>query len=137
MKEYSFDDLHIDQTASFEVKITQEMLDKFCEISGDINPLHRDEEFAKSKGFPGRVAYGMLVASLYSCLAGVHLPGKNCILHSVQSDFIRPVFIGDTLVVRGGITEKNESVRQIVIKATICNQANRKVSKARIEAGVI
>lgn len=102
MNEYTFDELSVGQKESFTAEITEEMMDKFRDISGDVNPLHTDAEFAKCKGFPGRVTYGMLVASLYSRLAGVYLPGKNCLLQSVQSDFMRPVFAGDTLAIEGG-----------------------------------
>ena len=117
--------------------ITADMLEKFKDISGDNNPLHTDENFAKEKGFKSRVVYGMLTASLYSCLAGEYLPGKNCLLQSVHADFLNPVFIGDTLTVTGKITEKHDSVRQIIIKAVIRNQDGKKISKAKIEAGVL
>ena len=57
-------------------------------------------------------------------------------LQSVYSDFLHPVFVGDVLRIEGQVTEKNDSVRQVVIKVVIRNQHGKKVSKARIEAGV-
>ena len=66
----------------------------------------------------------------------MYIPGENCLLQSVHADFLRPVFIGDTLTVIGKIIEKNDSVRQVVIKAVIRNQKGEKVSRAKIEAGV-
>lgn len=137
MNEYSYEELVVGQEESFARTITVEMMNAFRCLSGDENPLHADEIFAKSKGFSSRVVYGMLSASLYSCLAGVHLPGKHCFLQSVHADFLNPVFIGDTLTVSGKITEKNDSVRQIVIRAVICNQDGEKVSRAKIEAGIL
>ena len=137
MNEYNYENLAVGQEASFSRTITVEMMESFLHLSGDENPLHADEAFAKENGFPGRVVYGMLTASLYSCLAGVHLPGKNCLLQSVHADFLHPVFIGDTLTVNGKITEKIDSVRQIVIRAVIRNQDGKKVSRAKIEAGVL
>lgn len=137
MNECSYEDISIGQEASFSRTITAEMMDSFLLLSGDENPLHADEAFAKGKGFPERVVYGMLTASLYSCLAGMHLPGKNCLLQSVHADFLHPVFLGDTLTVNGEITEKTDSVRQIVIRAVIRNQDGKKVSRAKIEAGVL
>lgn len=113
------------------------MMEKFKAVSGDNNPLHTDENFAREKGFKSRVVYGMLTASLYSCLTGEYLPGRNCLLQSVHADFLSPVFIGDTLTVSGKITEKYDSVRQIIIKAVIRNQDGKKVSRAKIEAGVL
>ena len=79
----------------------------------------------------------MLTSSMYSCLGGVYIPGENCLLQSVHADFLAPVFIGDTLTCTGKIVEKNDSVRQIVIKAIIRNQDGKKVSRAKIEAGVL
>ena len=137
MNDFKFEELFVGQTVEFSRDVTTDMLEKFQNISGDNNPLHTDEDFAKSKGFKGRVVYGMLTASLYSCLAGVYLPGKNCLLQSVHADFLNPVFIGDTLTVTGKIIEKHDSVRQIIIKAVIKNQDGKKISRAKIEAGVL
>ena len=133
---YTFDELSVGQSAEFDASVTGKMLDAFCLLSGDINPLHCDEAYARSLGHPGRVAYGMLTASLYSTLAGVHLPGKYCLLHEVDSSFNLPVYIGDTLHISGVIKEKNDVFRFVVIKATITNQRGQKVSRATIRAGV-
>lgn len=137
MNHFTYDELSVGQTAEFSRIISSEMMEQFRSLSGDENPLHAEEEYAKKKGFPGRVVYGMMTASLYSCLVGVHLPGERCLLQSVHSDFLHPVFIGDCLTVSGTIIEKNDSVRQIVIKADVRNQQGKKVAKAKIEAGVL
>lgn len=137
MNRFTYEDLSVGQTAEFSREVTADMMDSFCNISGDVNPLHRNTAFAKGKGYPGRVVYGMLTSSLYSCLGGVYIPGENCLLQSVHIDFLAPVFIGDTLTCTGKIVEKNDSVRQVVINAVIRNQDGKKVSRAKIEAGVL
>ena len=137
MNRFTYEDLSVGQTAEFSREVTADMMDSFCNISGDVNPLHRNTTFAKGKGYPGRVVYGMLTSSLYSCLGGVYIPGENCLLQSVHIDFLAPVFIGDTLTCTGKIVEKNDSVRQVVINAVIRNQDGKKVSRAKIEAGVL
>ena len=137
MNYFMYEDLVVGQTAEFSRKITVEMMDSFKMISGDDNPLHVDASYAKERGYIGRVVYGMLTASLYSCLAGVYIPGERCLLQSVHADFLSPAYIEDTLSVAGEIVEKNDSVRQIVIKAVIRNQSGKKISKAKIEAGVL
>ena len=137
MNRFIYEDLSVGQTAEFSREVTADMMDSFCNISGDVNPLHRNTAFAKGKGYPGRVVYGMLTSSLYSCLGGVYIPGENCLLQSVHVDFLAPVFIGDTLTCTGKIVEKNDSVRQVVINAVIRNQDGKKVSRAKIEAGVL
>ena len=137
VKIYTYDELFVGQKAEFDAMITEGMLRGFRNISGDINPLHCDEDYALSLGHPGRVAYGMLTASFYSTLAGVYLPGKYCLLHEVDSSFNRPVYIGDTLHITGEIKEKNDAFCFVVIKAVITNQNGEKVSKATIRAGVV
>lgn len=137
MNDFSYDDLAVGQMATFSRTVTGEMMEVFRRLSGDENPLHNDVEFAVERGFSGRVVYGMLTASLYSALAGVYLPGKRCLLQSVYTDFLHPVFIGETLTVTGKIVEKHDSVRQVIIKATIQNTEGKRVSRAKIEAGVI
>lgn len=144
MNEYRFEEIiskEEDKTeytkAEFSETVTSEMMQKFYEISGDDNPLHMDEAFAKEHGFNSRVVYGMLTASFYSRLAGVYLPGKYCLLHSVESSFKNPVFIGDTLTVTGYVKEKHEATRTLDIVAAITNQNGKKVSKAKILAGFL
>ena len=136
-KSQAYADFQIGQSATFTSRITEDMMKKFQDISGDNNPLHIDEAFALEKGFKARVVYGMLAAALYSCLTGVYIPGRNCLLHSVHTDFINPVFVGDELTVKGVVVEKHDSVHQLVIKAEIRNQDGQKVSRAKIEAGVL
>lgn len=137
MNKFTYEEITIGQVVSFNRQVTNDMLDKFRYVSGDTNPLHNNDVYAMAKGYPSKVVFGMLTASLYSTLAGVYIPGENCILHSVNADFLYPVFPDDVLTVTGQVIAKHDSVRQIVLKATIRNQNNKKVSKAIIEAGVI
>lgn len=127
MNNYTFDELTVGMTESFKVSITEEMLDAFKGITGDVNPLHNDEEFAKAKGHPGRVAYGMLTASFLSTLAGVYIPGERSLIQQVETKFAKPVYIGDELTVTGEITELVESVQRLELKVTITNQDGKKV----------
>ena len=137
MNEYKFSDIEIGLEESFEVRIDASMMDKFLDISNDINPLHVDSNYAKEKGFPGRVVYGLLTSSFYSTLVGVHLPGKHCILQGIDIQFSKPVYIGDTLKISGKVSYINEAYKQIEIRAFITNQNNEKVSKATIKTGVL
>ena len=79
----------------------------------------------------------MLTASFFSTLGGVYLPGKNCLIHSVEVNFKKPVFIGDRLTILGEVTELNEMFRRAVIKVTITNQKNEKVSRGILKVGVL
>lgn len=136
MEHFTFDALQVGQTAAFTAQVTEEHMDAFCRLSGDVSPIHLDAAYAQGRGFPSRVVYGMLVASYFSTLAGTYLPGEHCLLHGINSKFPAPVFIGDTLTITGTITEKHEAVRLITIKAIIKNQHGKTVCRGEIQAGV-
>ena len=87
MKKYNFEDLYIGLKEEFEVIVTEEKMKQFEKLSGDINPLHLNEEYAKSKNMDGRVVYGMLTSSFYSTLVGVYLPGEKCLLQGIDISF--------------------------------------------------
>lgn len=138
MNEYELKDLKIGMTEEFCVKITEEMQDNFREITGDINPMHSDKEFAKQRGFSDKLVFGMLTASFFSKLVGVYLPGKNCLFQECKDiRFHSPVFVGNELTVKGEITEIDERFGRLVIKATIHNQENKKVCSAKLMVGVL
>lgn len=136
MNHYTLADITPGMTESFTVTVTPEMMDHFYAITGDNSPIHMDADYAADRGYPGRVVYGMLGASFFSTLAGVYLPGEHCLLHSVESKFVKPIFIGDTLTVSGKVSEVNESFSVITIKAQIVNQDGKKVTRGVIQAGV-
>lgn len=134
---YSFEDIYIGMKESFSVVITSEMVDKFCDITGDINPLHRKEEFAKSKGFSGTVVYGMLTSSFLSTLAGCYLPGERSLIREVDVKLKKPVFIGDRLTITGEVTDLRAEFQIFDMKVTITNQENEKVLRGMMQMGVI
>ena len=136
MNSYTLAELRPGMTESFTVTVTKEKMELFRQLSGDESPIHIDAEYAQQRGYPGRVCYGMLGASFFSTLAGVYLPGEHCLLHSVESKFAKPVFIGDTLTVTGVVDEVNETFSEITIKASITNQNGKKVTRGIIKAGV-
>lgn len=136
MNEYTYEEIAVGQKESFSVTITEQMLDAFRDITGDINPLHNDEEYAKSKGNPGRVVYGMLTASFLSTLAGVYLPGKRSLIHETTIKLTKPVYIGDTISVEGTVEEKNDTFSLIVIKFNMKNQNGQKVCRGSMQIGV-
>jgi 3-hydroxybutyryl-CoA dehydratase len=91
------EDLTIGQAASYERTVSAEDVDKFGEVSGDFNPLHFDDEYAKGTIFRGRIAHGMLSLSYLSTVLGTKLPGAGSIFMSATTRFKAPVRIGDTV----------------------------------------
>ena len=133
MNKYTFDEISIGQKESFDICITEDMLDSFRALTGDINPLHSSDEYAGERGYDGRVAYGMLTASFISTLAGVYLPGERSLIKETQLKFVEPVFPGDRILVEGEVIEKNDTFNMIVLKITMRNQTGKKVLRGKMD----
>lgn len=115
----TFSDIAVGDTASSAHTITDAMVDTFARITGDNNPLHTDDEYARTTHHGKRVAHGMLTASLLSELVGMKLPGKFSLILSQETQFKKPVFIGDTLIVTGTVTQKSEATRTVTVGLSI------------------
>lgn len=136
MNTYTFDEIQIGHKESFSVTITEAERDKFRDITGDINPLHNDEEYAKSLGHDKCVVFGMLSASYLSTLAGVYLPGRNSLIQKTEVNFRKPVYVGDTITITGEVTDRNETFKVIEVKVEMKNQDGVKVLKGKMEIAV-
>ena len=135
MMDYDYDSLAIGSEASFQVELDQAALAAFIALSGDTNPLHNDRAFARRRGFEDVVIPGQLLGAFYSRLAGVHLPGVNCILHAVDARFMRPALLGMRVEVHGEVVAKHDAIRTIEIRASIRDEGGQLLSRARIQAG--
>ena len=118
----TFDDLAVGQKAFLRKTITEADLSHFIAITSDMNPLHIDEPFAEQTFFGQRIAHGMLSASLFSTMVGMHLPGIGAIYKSQTLEFLRPVFIGDTVCAWFEIIAIDPETEQIDIRSWIENQ---------------
>jgi acyl dehydratase len=118
-KDVTFEQLVVGDESSFEKMLTEDMMQKFAELSGDFNPLHVDEAYAETTSFRGRVVYGMLGASFFSQLVGMHLPGKHAVYLSQTLLFKAPMRIGMTVVIKGTLVQKVDSMRVVTIRTVI------------------
>lgn len=107
-KSYTYEELQVGQKATLSKTITDEVIRAFAEVSEDRNPIHLDEEFAKSSMFGERIAHGMITAGLISAVIGTQLPGLNTIYLKQDLSFTAPVKIGDTITVEIEVLEKLE-----------------------------
>ncbi len=123
LNEYSFDEIFIGQNESFMIKITESMIQEFANISGDVNPLHMDNEFAESSLFKKRIVHGMLLSSFFSQLIGMKLPGKNALYFSQTLNFRSPCYIDDEIKVVGKVIEKSDSTQIITVSTSIFNKS--------------
>ena len=99
-----FEDLAIGMSASITRTMTDADIRKFADATGDTNPIHLDEEFAKASIFKTRIAHGMLTASHISSVFATRLPGAGCIYVSQSFTFKAPVRIGDAVTARVEVT---------------------------------
>lgn len=138
MNDYSLKDIYSGMQESFSVKITPELEDSFRELTGDRNPLHYDDEFAQKylRG-GGHAVFGMLSAAFLSTLAGMYLPGKYSLIHSVENlSFLKPVHSGDVLNVKGVVTDIYEELRMIKVGVTM-SRPDEVVLKAKMKILVL
>lgn len=118
----TFEQIEIGLCKEFHVDITQSMVDDFAKISGDFNPIHMNEEFAKSTKFGGKIVHGMLLASFLSRMVGMYLPGKYALYSSQTLEFHNPCFVGDKITVSSIVNDKSESTKIIKIESKITNE---------------
>ena len=123
INELKYDDIFIGQQESFSINITESMVEKFSNLSGDLNPLHMDNKFAESSSFNKRIVHGMLLASFFSQLIGMKLPGKNALYFSQTLNFRSPCYIDDQIEVVGEVIEKSDSTQIITVSTTIFNKS--------------
>lgn len=123
----TINDMQVGDTSSFSKTVSEADIVLFGGISGDLNPAHFNEEYAKNTMFKTRIAHGMLCASFFSTVLGVQMPGPGTIYLSQEVKFLKPVYIGDTVTatvkVMEIITEKN----RVWMETVAVNQNNEEV----------
>lgn len=137
MNHFSFSDLKLGQSESFRITVNIDMMNSFRTITGDVNPLHNNKQYALEHGFDANVCFGMLTASFLSTLAGVYLPGEKSLIQSIETKFLRPVIVGDILIITGEVGELNDTVEQVVLNVVIKNQRNEKVLRGKMKVGFV
>ena len=125
--ERQYKDLKIGDKATISKTITETDVVLYAGISGDLNPVHIDDEFAKKSIFGKRVAHGMFCASLISAVIGTNLPGINSIYLGQELKFVAPVFIGDTLTAEAEIIHLRDDKKIVRLKTTVRNQRGENV----------
>ncbi len=115
--------IEVGQKASFTKTITETDVILFAGSTGDMNPFHIDEEFAKQTRFGTRIVHGMLVTGLISAVMGMKLPGPGTIYLRQELDFRHPVYIGDTITAVAEVLHVRED-KPIVTLSTNCYNQN-------------
>lgn len=116
---YDFEDLNEGMTACFSKTITEADIQLFAEVSGDRNSVHLDEAFAQATPFKGRIAHGMLAASVISAALAGRLPGPGSVYLGQSLRFKAPVRPGDEVTVTVTVRELLPEKRRVTL-STIC-----------------
>lgn len=122
----AIEEIEVGMSATYSHTITDEDVQKFSDISGDRNPVHLDDEYARSSRFGRRIAHGLMSASYFSGIFGTRIPGPGCVYISQFLEFKRPVYIGDTVDAQV-VVEGVEITKQHVSFRTECKVNNKVV----------
>ena len=115
------EDLSVGQSAMFGKTVTEADIMAFAGVSGDTNPIHLHEAFAKTTRFGQRIAHGMLSGSFISTVIGTKLPGPGAIYVSQTMNFMAPVLIGDTITAVATVSAIDATKRRVTLKTQCLN----------------
>lgn len=117
-----FDELAIGDSAEFSKTISEADVYLYAGISGDLNPAHINEVYARGTFFKNRIAHGMLTAGFISAVIGMQLPGPGTIYMGQTLEFLAPVRVGDTVTARVEVIEKIDAKKRVRLATTCTNQ---------------
>ncbi|QZY54078.1 MaoC family dehydratase [Crassaminicella profunda] len=118
----SIKELNIGDEASMSRTVTEADVILFGGVSGDFNPAHFDEEYARKTLFKGRIAHGMIAASYATAVLAMKLPGPGSIYLGQEMKFLAPVRFGDTVIAKVEVLEKNEGKNRVILRTYCTNQ---------------
>jgi 3-hydroxybutyryl-CoA dehydratase len=115
-------EMNIGDKAEFSKSITEADLIMFAGITGDMNPVHINQEFAKTTIFGKRIVHGILSIGFISNVLGTQLPGPGGVYIQQTCKFIKPVYIGDTITATVEVMDKDESINRVWLRTYCTNQ---------------
>ena len=112
--------------------VTDEQIEAFARLSGDRNPVHFDDAFARRIGFEGHIAHGAVTASLLSAVLGMDLPGPGSVFLEQRVRFLAPVRPGDTITAALEVTRVRPDKPILTLAATITTQRGKRVADGEL-----
>lgn len=128
----TYDQIAIGDEASFSKTITETDVYLFAGITGDMNPAHVNDSYARNTPFKARIAHGGLVESLIAPVLGMKLPGLGTIAVEISCRWKAPTYFGDTIEAKAKVVEKIEKRRWIKMSVTWTNQHNKTVAEGYV-----
>ena len=123
----TIDQLNVGDAAEFSKTVSESDIYQFAGITGDFNPAHMNEAYAKKTFFKTRIAHGMLSAGFISAVIGTKLPGTGSIYIKQDLNFLAPVRIGDTITARVEVIEIVNGKNRVRLKTVCVNQEDTQV----------
>ena len=129
----TFDELKLGDSASLARTLTRADIELFAVMSGDVNPAHLDDEYARSDMFHKVIAHGMWSGALISTVLGTQLPGPGTIYLGQSLRFLKPVGLGDTVTVTLTVARLDPEKRRVTLDCTVTNQDGQQVATGTAE----
>lgn len=111
--------MYVGQVYEVKKTVTDEMIKMFAEATGDKNPVHLDDEFAKNSIFGGRIAHGILSLGIVSAVLGMEFPGAGTIYLMQNAKFKRPVYVGEEVTVKLTVKEIDREKRRVLLETLV------------------
>lgn len=124
--------MEVGQQHSEHIQITPELVADFARVSGDFNPLHLDAEYARTTTFKKPIAHGMLTAALLSGIIGTRFPGSGTILLEQGLRYMKPVYVGDTVLFRLAVEHVRPDKPVVTIACSILNPAGEVTAEGEV-----
>ncbi|MBF4555090.1 MaoC family dehydratase [Pseudomonas sp. p50] len=122
------DEIEVGMKASYSQTITDADIKSFAGISGDHNPVHVDSDYAAGSRFGKRIAHGLMSAGFFSAIFGMRIPGPGCVYVSQNLNFLRPVYIDDTVTAEVVVTKVDQEKRRVFFDTTCRVKGKRVIS---------
>ncbi len=124
----TYDEISVGDTASLVREVSERDIQLFGALSGDINPVHFDDEYAQGTMFKGRIVHGIWSVALFSTLLGMQLPGPGTIYLGQTSQFRRPIRVGDTITATVTVATKDDDTKRVTLTCVCTNQDGTEVT---------
>ncbi|MGM0441270.1 MAG: MaoC family dehydratase [Elusimicrobiota bacterium] len=130
-KSKTIDQISVGDTESVEVELNEDKVEAFARATGDYNPLHMEDEYAKESQFGSRIVHGVLLTGIISGMLGTRLPGLGTIAREMSAKFSQPAYIGETVTATIELVKKKERLNMCIFKYKVTNEAEKIVVRGK------
>lgn len=122
-----FKDIRLGQKKSRRYTVSQSLYEDFLKCFGDVSPIHIDDRFAKNKGYESKVMHGAILNGFLSHFIGTCFPGKHALLHSVNTQYRAPVYLGDVLLLNSKVEHKSDATKTVLLNISWIHVASKRI----------